>query len=105
MRKSVSKEIFDRITELSAGKINFKEKYFSHVTMTAEEIESTVPTTIDEILSVLPEDSIFISWWNPMRIWDITYYSSNGYQMRNSGELVDGLGELLIWAIEEGLVK
>lgn len=121
MKKVVDAKLRKSLAELGDEKhIDFKNKYFPQEFMTAHWSGYWIPSTIYELLTVLPKSvpgethrcKLLIRWYHKTETWFVGYvyeeigshkndeYKGTTYQP----ELVDALGKLLIWCIEEGWV-
>lgn len=112
MKKGLDSEIMLELLQLAIEKkIDFK-KWFQDEEMMLE----SVPVSIYELLTVLPRNirpndldcGLTIHWNEKKKDWSTYYLFGNTDWQRESlrePELVDALGKLLIWCIEEGWVK
>lgn len=113
MKKGLDSEIMLELLQLAIEKkIDFK-KWFKDESMMLE----SVPVTIYELLTVLPKiletrvGTFYLSMTHDMlegeTFWYACYRDFEGtiYEIQESPELVDALGKLLIWCIQEGWVK
>jgi hypothetical protein len=111
MKKALDSTILWELNSLAKEKnIDFK-KWFEDEQMMLE----SIPVSIYELMKVLPKnirpndlDSELIIYWNErQKDWSPYYLFGMQTWRRESlraPELVDALGKLLIWCIEEGWV-
>lgn len=112
MKKGLDSEIMLELLQLAIEeKIDFK-KWFQDEQMTLE----AIPVSIYEIMKVLPRQitlgvnavgieeffRLSIYWQSDILGWYVGYQGSRWLSVKRELELVDALGKLLIWAIQEG---
>lgn len=113
MKKALDSGIIWELMPLAKDKnIDFK-KWFSDEPMMLE----SIPVTIHELMTVLPKiletkhGTYYLSMTHDMleskTFWYACYRDFEGtiYEIQTAPELVDALGKLLIWAVQEGWVK
>ena len=108
MQKGLSIGIMKDLAQVGQERgIRFKDKYFYHEDMMCKIAGYWIPSTMHEIMTVLPrdlgalEDDVCSHYMTSTD--DNCWIAGYMYMAEEKApELVDALGKLLVWAIKEG---
>lgn len=118
MKKVLNIDIMESLAHFGCLKgICFKDKYFFNEDMTHHLGRYWIPSTVGELLTVLPKkiyvservDEFIAMWQNYSQEWQVGYRKVGRGNLcshiEKEKELVDALGKLLIWCIKEGRLE